>query len=348
MITRQRLYADLQNFLTHALAEPHLESRLYAFYSLSLTAYCLDLVPRWSNVSFGCHPQSYFSHHAGTEQSDEHHRRIPDFAAIITSISTTGIVYDTLVFWVEVKPLDGHAAGNPDSVKSVKDIADAIAVNSIIQVNEQALFSFRHFEGNIHYAFLMVGAYFTLLEYERPSNLTPYVRPAGSLPTSPQKRARSDIRKNVHDDLGDPASIEPEVLYFNEPIFIDRVAGFSPLYLRALDAVAEASVGLFQDFGRPTVFGGPRAVAQPPGERVSFRIMAQDYCVPDFLVLHTGVADYSQLGRTWCIPSYSGNNKDMPKRSLLPLRILPCYQWRLQYPSSNLARLTFQPYDLRL
>ena len=264
---------------------PHLESRLYAFYSLSLTTYCMDLQPRSPMISFGCHPQPYFSHHAGAKESDntdesdgteendgtkepdKHHRRIPDFAALITS--NIGIVHDSLVFWVEVKPLNTGATTNES--KSVQDIADGIVSDSIIQVNEQALFSFRHFDGDIHYAFLMVGAYFTLLEYSRPANLTPYVQPVNPAPTTRHhKQGKKGIPTNIYEDLGNPAFIESEVLYFNQRVFIDRVTGFSPLFLRALAAVAESSTKILQDFERPVIFSQSPEPRQPPELRVSF------------------------------------------------------------------------------
>ena len=49
----------------------------------------------------------------------------------------------------------GDEGAEDSSGKGCIYIAKEMCVCSIIQVNEQALFSFKHFNGDIHYAFLM-------------------------------------------------------------------------------------------------------------------------------------------------------------------------------------------------
>ena len=149
----------------------------------------------------------------------------------------------------------GDEGAEDSSGKGCIYIAKEMCVCSIIQVNEQALFSFKHFNGDIHYAFLMVGGFFTLLKYRRPVEITPYVKPAPLL-WKKGKRAPPHKAIEVPNDSVDPTSIEPEVLCFSALIF-ECETGLSPLYLRALDYVAQSSMELVESFEGPSVFGVP-------------------------------------------------------------------------------------------
>ncbi|ETW76605.1 hypothetical protein HETIRDRAFT_328925, partial [Heterobasidion irregulare TC 32-1] len=86
LIEPQQLYADLWTYLDNAAKIKQLESRLYPFHSLSLMTYCLDWQPRsTSHKNFGCHPQPYFSYVRKEGSTRRHHRRILDFAVLITT-----------------------------------------------------------------------------------------------------------------------------------------------------------------------------------------------------------------------------------------------------------------------
>ena len=282
-----RIERDLHILLAHAANSHQFESASYAFHNLSLSSYCSGWKPLLPTISFSCHPQPYFSHFIGAQDSQIlHSRRIPDFAAIIAELSLP----PSLVFWTEVKPLIEHrwdsAFGLGDTTETLESImaaAEAEFLGAIIQVNEQALFSFQHFDGDVHYVFVMVAAFFSLLKYTRPIRSVPNVQPAPT--TIPQKRARADstLKARALEDIGDPISIVPDVLYFNVPMFMVG-QGLNPLYLRALSVVVDSSAKLRSHFEEPSLFRVPPNAPEPSEQSlVSFTVTMQSHNVPNCL-----------------------------------------------------------------
>ncbi|ETW76601.1 hypothetical protein HETIRDRAFT_460841 [Heterobasidion irregulare TC 32-1] len=266
ILERMRIERDLHILLAHAANSHQFESASYAFHNLSLSSYCPGWKPLLPTISFSCHPQPYFSHFIGEQDSQRlHSRRIPDFAAIIAELSLP----PSLVFWTEVKPILGHRwnsafglGDTTDTLETIMTAADTAFMGAIIQVNEQALFSFQRFDGDVHYAFVMVAGFFSLLKYTRPIGSVPNVQPAPT--TIPQKRARADstLKARALEDIGDPISIVPDVLYFNVPMFMVG-QGLNPMYLRALSVVADSSAKLRSHFEEPSLFRVPPNAPEP-------------------------------------------------------------------------------------
>ncbi|ETW76589.1 hypothetical protein HETIRDRAFT_118844 [Heterobasidion irregulare TC 32-1] len=91
----------------------------------------------------------------------------------------------------------GHEGAEDSGHEGAKDYGDKGAKDGdktlLYIVNEQAIFSFKYFR-DVHYAFLMVGGFFTLLKYKRPVELTPY-------------KGKDKERAILHSDQETPRSV---------------------------------------------------------------------------------------------------------------------------------------------
>ncbi|KAL6306115.1 hypothetical protein BKA93DRAFT_824293 [Sparassis latifolia] len=153
----------------------------------------------------------------------------------------------TLGFWLEVKPLDckdnwmsdeGHRTARRD------------VWSHFAQLNEQAMFAFNHFTGDTFYGMLILGIYFSVFEYLRPtrppthppSPLELHPPTDGNQPQKRQKRKRDHdvstyrayVDQEVEPEYFSLTRVHPRTLYYCEPILMNDGEDFNPLFRKAL------------------------------------------------------------------------------------------------------------------
>ena len=245
-ISRRGFFTDIGNLVWHASSFNQIEAPLYALYGRILTDYCAISEHPSGDATFACHPQPFFVHGKAKGTKDYRERRSPDFAALITFLQYCGnldALYrkSRLIFWLEIKPLafdEGWDTPEPRHT-SIEMIS-----NHLPQVNQQALFAFSHHAGDEIFCFLIIGTFFSLLKYTRPSTTMSEGESSTILSTPCTPPGRAHKRQRLHQPQDSP--IVPEPLYYGEPIFQKKFTDFAPLFLKALNDITLANGFSFQ------------------------------------------------------------------------------------------------------
>ncbi|KAL6298341.1 hypothetical protein BKA93DRAFT_882930, partial [Sparassis latifolia] len=241
----------------HAWALREQESPLYMLYSHILTTFCESAGdPLDVDRALGCEPQSSFSAPTGTNFD----RRIPDFTVMVAFLHDATVINrfspsyrsPVLGFWVEVKPLHCDEIWTSDEAYYEAQLG---VWSHLEQLNEQGLFAFNHFAGDKFYGMLVLGIYFSVFEYLRPTqSLPPSHSPSQSElrpPPTNSNQARKRPKRKRDDDVTtylaqtygeqgmDHAFVKvsrdhPRTLYYCEPILTQGGAVFNPLFRKAL------------------------------------------------------------------------------------------------------------------
>ncbi|GBE83637.1 hypothetical protein SCP_0506920 [Sparassis crispa] len=195
LIQSTSFFSKVRVMIRHAWALRDVESPLYTLYGHILTAFCetggdtLEV-----DRALGCEPQSSFS----TPTEKEFDRRIPDFTIMLTFLHDPAVFnrfsplyrHPVLGFWVEIKTFT--FPGKWMSDEGQQAARRAMWVN-IQQLNEQATFAFTQFAGDKLYGMLILGIYFSVFEYLRPTRLPPPTHP---LPPSVLHQPPSDSNQS--------------------------------------------------------------------------------------------------------------------------------------------------------
>ncbi|GBE86206.1 hypothetical protein SCP_0900850 [Sparassis crispa] len=252
LIQKAGFFNKLRVMIGHARALREEESHLYMLYGHILTTFCETAGdPLDVDRALGCEPQSAFAAPTGTRFD----RRIPDFTVMVTFFHDIDVVdrfspsyrSPTLGFWLEVKPLnckdnwmsdEGHRTARRD------------VWSHLAQLNEQAMFAFNHFTGDTFYGMLILGIYFSVFEYLRPT--PPPTHPPspselhpptdGNQPQKRQKRKRDHdvstyrayVDQEVEPEYFSLTRVHPRTLYYCEPILMNDGEDFNPLFRKAL------------------------------------------------------------------------------------------------------------------
>jgi hypothetical protein len=166
--------------------------------------------------------------------------RIPDFSMVVNfnqppkvRPSDPTYVKPRLPFWVEVKSLVCEAEWESDDARLIARVSFS---KHLLQMHEQASFMFQNYPGNCHFGVLVIGLFFTVLRYSRPSS-TSTTNPLSDPHTPPRtaKRKRANTNQETEQPIAD--SVEdwnPEPLYFCEPILLGGKK-FNPAFMKALN-----------------------------------------------------------------------------------------------------------------
>ncbi|KAL6306891.1 hypothetical protein BKA93DRAFT_124710 [Sparassis latifolia] len=297
LIQSTSFFSKVRVMIRHAWALRDVESPLYTLYGHILTAFCetggdtLEV-----DRALGCEPQSSFS----TPTEKEFDRRIPDFTIMLTFLHDPAVFnrfsplyrHPVLGFWVEIKTFTFPGKWMSDEGQQAARRAMWVHIQ---QLNEQATFAFTQFAGDKLYGMLILGIYFSVFEYLRPTRLPPPTHP---LPPSvlhqppsdsnqsrkrPKRKRGDDVKAQTNAKRGMERMVlnlsvnKPTALYYSEPILSEDGEAFSPLFRKALwDIITSREIDIpFQ----------PSFFTPPPGDHhaseISLESARQD--LDDFL-----------------------------------------------------------------
>lgn len=223
------------------------ETSSYPWLQHIQSTFLLTLKPKQDKVAFACHPQPAFFRKVELSDDDgiivKGYTIYPDFASLKTfkqSSSPADQDYKKAqcLSWWEVKPLV-----NTDWFSDIARNQARVALhNHLKQLNTQALYAFSFFDGDVLYAWLITGIYFTVLEYNRERRLPDKTPPPTTPPPADQRPSRrisgkkpevtEEIDKNAQQFNSHWAEYEPKVHFHAVPI-VDKRYRLTPYFLEA-------------------------------------------------------------------------------------------------------------------